>query len=144
MGCCLPSHLAAVPLGGVQHSSLCISRCVDAPASNPPNAVSAWAELHRFDRQSRAQTLLVLCSSRGKHAARIRLHSAGGLQADNAHFNASLARLAEADLLLKNYLVPFARPNYSRVGNREKHNIHLCLHGKYSSCFEESTSIYFL
>lgn len=106
------------------------SRYADAPASCPTNACGVWAELRRFDRQKPRTNPLALCSSRGKNAARIRLHSAGGLQADNAHFNASLARFAEADLLLKNYLVPFARPNYCRLCDREKRNTQLCLHGK--------------
>lgn len=124
--------LPRCPWVAVQYSpSVHISRYADAPASCPTNACSVWAELHRFHRQKPRTNPLVLCSSRGKNAARIRLHSAGGLQADNAHFNASLARFAEADLLLKNYLVPLAPPNYSRLCKSwKKHNTQLCLHGK--------------
>lgn len=154
MGCCLPSHLATVPLGGgAVFASVHISRYADAPASCPTNACSVWAELHRFHRQKPRTNPLVLCSSRGKNAARIRLHSAGGLQADNTHFNASLARFAEADLLLKNYLVPLAPPNYSRLCKSWKNTIlnYVCMGkkcvmswGLNKYLFLQALSIFFL
>lgn len=142
-GCCLPPHLATVPLGGVQHSSLCISRYVDAPASNPPNAVSAWAELHRFDRQSRAQTFW-FCVLRGVRTLREYGCILLGVCRQTMH------------ILMLHWLALLRQTCCSRIIWCSLHvqitpeleivkNIiftYVCM-GKNAKCFEESISIYF-